>query len=225
MHAGLPATRVAVLDDHHAIRAGIEAMLAAEPDLVLVGSAAGEYELWPMLRRTQPDILLLDIDHPGHDGLWLALRLSDTALAPRVVLHTARSGDEIAVAAAVAGAGAVVEKAADRLVLLDALRGRPPVASGITAAARGRAAALLEPADHAILAMRLAGTSKAEIAATLQVAVATVDRRMVRILRRLEHAARPLPSRRPAAVPIRHAAPPLRRRLRGAGPSRDLAPQ
>ena len=45
-----PIVRVAFLDDHPAIRAGLEAILATEPDLRLVGSAAGEHELWPLVR-------------------------------------------------------------------------------------------------------------------------------------------------------------------------------
>jgi DNA-binding NarL/FixJ family response regulator len=45
-----PIVRVALLDDHPAIRAGLQAILATEPDLRLVGSAAGEHELWPLVR-------------------------------------------------------------------------------------------------------------------------------------------------------------------------------
>jgi DNA-binding NarL/FixJ family response regulator len=65
--------RVAVLDDHPAVRAGVQAILAPEPDLISVGSAANEEQVWPLLRRTRPDVIVLGFHHPGRDGLALCL--------------------------------------------------------------------------------------------------------------------------------------------------------
>ncbi len=61
--------RVAVLDDHPAVRSGLQAILAPEPDLLLVGSAANDEQVWPLLRDTRPDVIVLDVHHPGRDGL------------------------------------------------------------------------------------------------------------------------------------------------------------
>ena len=65
-------------------------------------------------------MVVLDLYHPGRDGLTLALSLTGTPGAPRVVLYSA-SVD--LVAATVAGADAVVSKSADTSLLLDAIRG------------------------------------------------------------------------------------------------------
>jgi DNA-binding NarL/FixJ family response regulator len=68
--------RVAVLDHHPALRAGLDAILTPEPDLVAVGSAANEEQVWPLVRRTRPDVIVLDLHHPGRDGLtlWVSSR-------------------------------------------------------------------------------------------------------------------------------------------------------
>jgi DNA-binding NarL/FixJ family response regulator len=63
------ALRVAVLDDHPAVLAGVRAIVASAPDLEHVGDAASEEELWPLLLATRPDVLLADLHHPGRDGL------------------------------------------------------------------------------------------------------------------------------------------------------------
>lgn len=61
--------RVAVLDDHATVRAGLEAIVGAARDMVWVGSAKDEADLDRLLRRTDPSVLVLDVDHPGLQGL------------------------------------------------------------------------------------------------------------------------------------------------------------
>jgi DNA-binding NarL/FixJ family response regulator len=162
--------RVAVLDDHPAVRVGLEAILAAQPDLVPVGSAAGEEQVWPLLARTRPDVIVLDVHHPGRDGLALCLEIKRRLHAPAVVLYAATTPDALVVAGIVAGADAVVGKSSSTGVLLEAIRevaraprALPPISRQMTAGA----AATLDPADHAILAMRLAGESGADIGTVL----------------------------------------------------------
>jgi DNA-binding NarL/FixJ family response regulator len=114
--------RVAVLDDHPAVRAGLEAILAREPDLIAVGSAADAEELWPLLRRTRPDVVVLDVHHPGPDGLALCLDIKRGLHAPAVVLYPAATPDALVVAAAVAGVDAIVGKSSSSRALLEAIR-------------------------------------------------------------------------------------------------------
>jgi DNA-binding NarL/FixJ family response regulator len=165
-------TRVAVLDDHPAVRAGVAAILGPKPDLVLVGSAADEEELWPLLRRARPSVVVLDLHHPGRDGLTLCLQIKRGLHPPAVVLYSATTTPaELVVAAAVAGADAVVRKSATARELVEAIR----------AAAEAPDA----PADHAVLAMRLAGDSPAAIGAMLGLTVAAVADRIREIVARL----------------------------------------
>ena len=176
--------RVAVLDDHTAVRAGLEAILGSVTDMVAVGSAHGEAELYWLLERTDPSVLVLDVHHPGLHGLALSVRLKRRSARPRIVLYSGRGGQLLTVAAAVAGVDAVVAESDSERVLLEAIRdANPPPALSLSS--KRRAAARIDPADHAILAMRLAGTSWAEIAETLRLPAATVTERAAAIVTRL----------------------------------------
>jgi DNA-binding NarL/FixJ family response regulator len=173
--------RVAVLDDHPAVRAGLHAILEPEPDLVAVGSAADEEEVWPLLRRAQPAVIVLDVHHPGRGGLELCLQIKSALQPPAVVLYSATTPASLVVAAAVAGADAVVGKSSSTLELLEAIRTvahTPRPRPAVAAPQRAEAAAMLDPFDHAILAMRLAGDSPAAIAGTLSLPVAEIAERI-----------------------------------------------
>jgi DNA-binding NarL/FixJ family response regulator len=149
-------TRVAILDPHPAIRAWLETMLP--PDLRPVGSAADRRELWPLLYRADPDVVVLGTP----DALPLCLRIRarhDT----RVVVYAPAPP----VLAAFAGAHAVVHPTAPLHDLLQALRSPVPVLPPLTPRAQRHTAARLAPLDRAILAMTLAGTPAHEVAATV----------------------------------------------------------
>jgi DNA-binding NarL/FixJ family response regulator len=114
--------RVALLDDHPGVRAGRQAILATEPDLQVVGSAADEHALWPLLERARPAIVVLDLHHPGRDGLALCLQIKRQPDPPAVVLYSAYTSAALVVAAAVAGADAIVSKSSALTTLLEAIR-------------------------------------------------------------------------------------------------------
>jgi DNA-binding NarL/FixJ family response regulator len=185
--------RVALLDDHPAVRAGLDAILAPQPDVQLVGFAAGEDDLWPLLQRTHPDVIVLDLHHPGRNGLALCVQLKLGPDPPAVVLYSASAPAAMVVAAAVAGADAIVSKSSAAATLVEAIRAvarNPRTTPPISPQMKADAAARLDPADHAILAMRVAGDSPVEIAATLSIPDATIARRIAAIVAKLE----PLPS-------------------------------
>ncbi len=88
--------RVALLDDHPAVRAGLQAILANEHDLQLVGFAADEHALWPVLEGTRPAIIVLDLHHPGRDGLALCLQIKRQPDSPAVLLYSAQASAALA---------------------------------------------------------------------------------------------------------------------------------
>jgi DNA-binding NarL/FixJ family response regulator len=185
--------RVAFLDDHPVARAGLEAILESQPDLVAVGAAGDDHELWPLLYRTQPDVVVLDYHHPGRDGLSLGMRIKGILPAPRVVLYTA-SADHLAVPARLAGIDGLVDKGSAAHDLLRVIRAvhrgereLPPV----SLRRQRESAAKLDPEDHAIFAMRLAGTSPREIAETLGLSANELKRRATAIFRILTSARPP----------------------------------
>ena len=128
--------RVLVVDDHPVLRAGLEAVLRAEPGFVCVGVAADGREMERVMRRTAPDVVIIDRRLGDDDGLALreALRARDDA--PEVVIYTGDyDGDLDAQARAAGACGAVAkERAVDEL--FDALRlavRRAPAAPPATA--------------------------------------------------------------------------------------------
>ncbi len=196
-HPPRAAVRVAVLDDHAAVRAGVRALIEPEPDLVMVGAAAGEDELWPLLRHARPAVLVLDFGRPGRDGLELARRVKAMVHPPRVVLHSGFPYERLAVAGALAGVDAIASKSGTRLDLVQAIRlaaGGSGLPAAVPPALAAQAAAMVDPSDHAILAMLLAGTAPADVAHTLGLPRAALARRTAALVARLA------PDRREAAV-------------------------
>ena len=190
--------RVAIVDRHPTVRAGLDAIIAAQPDLVAVGSAADARELWPLLHQARPDVVVLDAS-PGADALALCLQIKSRLLGPRVVLFATEVTCAAIVPAALAGADALADKAGDVRELLHAIRA---VARGEHALAhftprlQAQAAARLSLADRAIFAMRLAGTAQREIAATVGLSVHDLDARTTSILATLSNGEEPAPPQR-----------------------------
>ncbi|MEA2255662.1 MAG: hypothetical protein QOG35_1707 [Solirubrobacteraceae bacterium] len=114
--------RVLVVDDHPVLRAGLEAVLRAEPGFSCVGTAADGAEMAAALRRMRPDVVVLDQRLGDEDGLVLCASLRADPAAPEVILYTANDEHGLADRARAAGARGVVGKSADVDELFDALR-------------------------------------------------------------------------------------------------------
>src|SRR3954447_19168920 len=143
--------RVAILDRHPAVRAGVDALLRAQPGLAPVGTAAGAIELPSVLYRTDPDVVVLD-------DLALARRVKIESPRARVVLYAARVTPEFVLAAPTAGAGGVAEKGTEAGPLPEAIRvvaGGGRVLPAVGPQHRPRAARRLDARDRPIFAMRL----------------------------------------------------------------------
>jgi DNA-binding NarL/FixJ family response regulator len=112
---GAPETgpiRVAIADDQAVVRMGLRALLEREPGLECVGEAADGAAALELVRRTTPDVLLLDIRMPGTDGLATlrAIAADERLAGTRVVVVTTFAVDEYVFAALQAGAGGFVLK-------------------------------------------------------------------------------------------------------------------
>jgi DNA-binding NarL/FixJ family response regulator len=120
--------RVLVVDDHPVLRAGLEAVLRAEPGFSCVGGAEDGASMWRLLRRTRPDVVILDHRLGDEDGVELCAPLRTEPVPPRVLLYTADPSEALERAAIAAGASGIVDKAVDVDVLFDAIRlaGRRP---------------------------------------------------------------------------------------------------
>jgi DNA-binding NarL/FixJ family response regulator len=179
---------VAIVDDHRAVTAGLEELLRLEPDLAPVGVAADGAELAPLVYRARPDVVVLDYAMPEEDGLLVCRRLKGEIPAPGVVLYSAFAGSSLAMPAIVAGADAVVDKAAPVRELLQAIRlvaAGEPAMPGPSRQQLEAASAVLRTEDLPIMAMLVDRTPTYEIAEVLRIAPAELNRRMAGMLGRL----------------------------------------
>ena len=86
--------RVLLAEDQAMVRGALSALLSLETDIEVLGAAADGEAAWRDLQRLKPDLLVTDIEMPGHTGLELAQRIQRQALPIKVVIVTtfARAG-------------------------------------------------------------------------------------------------------------------------------------
>jgi DNA-binding NarL/FixJ family response regulator len=180
--------RVAIVDDHPAIRLGLNGALRAEPGLVPVGAVESAEALEPLLYRAQPDVVLLDYHLPGRDGLEACRELKAHALAPAVVLYSAFADPSLTLPAIVARADGIVHKGAPARELFAAIRtvaaggsALPPVTEDQLETAR----ALLPTEALPLVGLLIRRKSPREIAATLRVTPTELRDQIEAILARL----------------------------------------
>jgi DNA-binding NarL/FixJ family response regulator len=181
--------RVLVVDDHPALRAGLEGLLRNEPTVECVGALEGTGDLMSAMGHLRPDVVVLDYALGADDGLTTCFRLKQQPRRPGVVLYSAYAGDVFAVPAAIAQADAVVSKSAPVDELLSAIHGaavgthpRPVLDPELIQAASAR----LIVEDLPIATMLLAGTPVADIAGVLDTTSADVRNRALRVIGRLQ---------------------------------------
>ena len=116
-----PAVSVLVVDDHPALRAGLEQLLDQEAGYRLLGAVSSEAELAIALRRHRPDVVVMDYALTRGDGLSACFRLKQRPHPPGVVLYSAYVDDIFAVPATLAQADAIVSKNDPVEVLLAAI--------------------------------------------------------------------------------------------------------
>ena len=114
--------RVVLCDDHALVRRGIRDTLTEAVDLRVVGEAADYGELREVLRSTTCDVLLLDINLPGRDGLDVLTTLKSEGMPIKVLMVSMYPEDQYAIRSLRAGASGYVNKAGDPMLLINAVR-------------------------------------------------------------------------------------------------------
>jgi DNA-binding NarL/FixJ family response regulator len=194
-----------VADDQAMVREGFGALLAAQPDLTVVGQAADGADAVRLAEELEPDVILMDVRMPVMDGLEATRRILEHAAdgPPRVLMLTTfdldeyvydalRSGasgfllkdapaDELVHAVRVVAAGdALVSPSVMRRLIADFVAQQPqPVR------AEPVALDVLTPREREVLGLVARGLSNAEISTMLVVAPQTTKTHVGRILRKL----------------------------------------
>ena len=107
--------RVVLADDHAVLRAGLRALLEAEPDMAVVGEAANGDEAVEQVRKLHPDVIVMDLTMPGLGGLAATRRISASETEAKVLVLTVHAEEEYLLPVIDAGgSGFVTKTSADR---------------------------------------------------------------------------------------------------------------
>lgn len=117
-----PRIRIVLIDDHALVREGVRLLLESQVDLALVGEASHRAEALDLVTREQPDVVLLDLDLGGDDGLELIRELPAVASDTRVLVLTGVRDVAVHREAARRGAAGIVAKEKASSVLITAIR-------------------------------------------------------------------------------------------------------
>ncbi|WP_433211396.1 response regulator [Microtetraspora malaysiensis] len=192
--------RVLVADDEAMVRAGVRAILARDPHVEVVAEAGDGHEAIALARQHRPDVVLLDIQMPGLDGLTAVARFHRELTTVGVIMLTTFGQDEYITRALEEGADGFLLKADDPRELLNGVRAvgaggaylSPRVAGRVIAGMRAHRSAhphrsldRLTERERDVLAGLGAGLSNAEIAIRLHLAEGTVKAHVSAVLTKL----------------------------------------
>jgi two-component system nitrate/nitrite response regulator NarL len=191
--------RIAVIDDHPMLRAGVTQTLKAEPDFEVVGEGGSASDAIRIARDELPDIMLLDVSLPG-GGIEAAQAIASACPVVKVVMLTVLQNEESVSAALQAGARGYILKGISGpdfvRTVRDIDRGEdyvsPGLAARLLAAAKAKNPHMPNPLsaltarEEQILSLVAEGLSNKEVGAQLKLSEKTVKYYMTNILQKLQ---------------------------------------
>lgn len=116
-----PPIRIVLADDHGVVRAGLRALLEAQPDMRVVGEAPDGPTAIEMARGLQPAVVVADLSMPG-GGLEAIREITSLGQATRVLVLTVHAEERYLLPVLEAGGSGYVRKSSAHTDLLDAIR-------------------------------------------------------------------------------------------------------
>jgi DNA-binding NarL/FixJ family response regulator len=193
-------TTILIADDHTLFRDGLHALFSSLPDLVVVGEAATGLEAISQAEEKQPDVILMDLQMPGINGIEATRRIVQTSPHVGVIVVTMFEDDVSVFAAMRAGARGYVLKGADQEEILRAIRAvargealfGPAIAARLSAffqlSGPGRVTAFPDLTDRErdVLHLLAQGLSNHEIGERLFISPKTVRNHVSNIFNKLQ---------------------------------------
>lgn len=198
--------RLLLVDDHAVLRAGLRALLNAEPDLAVIGEAESGQQAVDMTRALQPDVVLMDVTMPGMSGIEatrriktahpevqvLALTMHDDASYLRDILEAGGSGyvlkeaasDELLSAIRAVYQGGTFLHPSHTKILLDDMLDREQAREG-PAGGKQERYRLLSDREAQVFKLVALGHRNSEIAEMLHLSVKTVETYKARLMQKL----------------------------------------
>lgn len=117
-----PPIRVLIADDHPAVRRGLVGLLSLYSDIQVVGEVADSPSVLRTAAHLAPDVILLDIQMPGADGVDVSHQLTDVAPNSKVIILTAFDRDDYVIGALKNGAYAYLLKSISDEIVVETIR-------------------------------------------------------------------------------------------------------
>lgn len=190
--------RIVIVDDHPLMRKGLVQLFALQEDMQVVGEAANGADALPLVAAEKPDLVVLDLNMAGMNGVETLKALRDAGCTARIVMHTVSDNHEDVSRALRAGADGYLLKDMEPESLVDAVHeimdGQVTVSMQLTSAmARALRGNEQPPADmdaltdreRQILRLIAEGHSNKLIGRKLDIAEATVKVHVKHLLKKL----------------------------------------
>jgi len=191
--------RILIADDHGVLRAGLRALLDAEPGLQVVGEAVDGEEALRLAKDMRPDVVLLDISMPGSGGIEVTRQLRALLPEARVLILTIHEDETLLREALRVGAAGYITKRAIEPELIHAIfavwRGDLYIHPALTRAllkdisptdpAEDRADETLTSRESEVLRLLASGYTNRQAANALGISVRTVESHRANIMDKL----------------------------------------
>ena len=189
-------TRILIVDDHPTLREGLRAILDTQADLEVAGEAVDGRDAIARVLALRPDVVLMDLEMPGMDGVEATRRIHEQLPETPVIVLTAFDTDDRIIGAVEAGAQGYLLKGATRDEIFRAIRVareggtllQPAIASKLLRHVNhphATAAETLSAREREVLALLVDGMMNKEIAARLVISERTVKFHVASILAKL----------------------------------------
>lgn len=192
-------TTVMLVDDHPLLRKGLRQLLGFEPEFEIIAEAGSGAEALEMVSETEPDLIILDLNMQGMDGLETLKRLRDEGITSRIIMLTVSDSNDDVIKAISQGADGYLLKDSDPEELLEQIKkaasGKMVLSDAVNAAL---AAAIRRPAEkpaadinsltnreYEILSLIAKGRSNKLIARELDISDGTVKVHVKHLLKKL----------------------------------------